>query len=76
MWLRASRSGRQSAGQGGTLFRSALAGLTAWVAVAVAGQARCETAEEFFRGKQLSLIIGYNPGGSYDAYGRIGRAHV
>jgi tripartite-type tricarboxylate transporter receptor subunit TctC len=33
--------------------------------------ARGESAQDFFRGKQISLIIGYNPGGSYDAYGRL-----
>jgi len=40
-----------------------LAGLPA------AGQ--CETAEEFFKGKQMSLVIGYNPGGTYDLYSRL-----
>jgi len=53
------------------MLRSALTYLTVLIAVAAGGQARGQTAEEFFRGKQLSLIIGYNPGGSYDAYGRI-----
>lgn len=33
--------------------------------------ARCESAEEFFKGKQISLIIGYNPGGTYDLYSRF-----
>jgi tripartite-type tricarboxylate transporter receptor subunit TctC len=39
--------------------------------VALAGTARAETAEEFFKGKQITLIIGYNPGGPYDVYGRL-----
>jgi len=30
-----------------------------------------ETAEEFFKGKQISLIVGYNPGGTYDLYSRL-----
>jgi tripartite-type tricarboxylate transporter receptor subunit TctC len=33
--------------------------------------AQAQSAEDFFRGKQIALIIGYNPGGSYDAYGRL-----
>jgi tripartite-type tricarboxylate transporter receptor subunit TctC len=33
--------------------------------------ARSETADEFFRNKQISLIIGYNPGGTYDLYSRL-----
>src|SRR3954471_21045013 len=30
-----------------------------------------ETAEDFFRNKQISLVIGYNPGGTYDLYSRL-----
>lgn len=39
--------------------------------VTLAGQARAESAEDFFKGKQMSLIVGYNPGGSYDVYSRF-----
>ena len=38
---------------------------------ACAAPVRSETAEEFFRGKQINLIIGYNPGGPYDIYSRL-----
>src|SRR5262245_37583425 len=38
---------------------------------AVPSVARAETAEEFFKGKQISLVIGYNPGGTYDLYSRL-----
>jgi tripartite-type tricarboxylate transporter receptor subunit TctC len=44
------------------------------IAVVVTGlaqNARAESAEEFFRSKQISLIVGYNPGGSYDVYSRL-----
>ena len=45
----------------------------ALLAVVLAGcsAARAESAEDFFRGKQISLIIGYNPGGTYDLYSRL-----
>src|SRR5262245_17814151 len=43
--------------------------LAALVAAPLA--AHCETAEEFFKGKQISLIVGYNPGGTYDLYSRL-----
>jgi tripartite-type tricarboxylate transporter receptor subunit TctC len=43
----------------------------ALAAVAFAPHARGESAEDFFKGKQLSLIVGYNPGGSYDVYSRL-----
>lgn len=39
--------------------------------VALAHAARAEGAEEFFKGKTMSLIVGYNPGGSYDVYSRF-----
>jgi tripartite-type tricarboxylate transporter receptor subunit TctC len=39
--------------------------------VSLAAPARGESAEEFFKGKQITLIIGYNPGGSYDIYSRL-----
>jgi len=50
--------------------------ICAIVALSFAGQARSETAEEFFRGKQMSLVIGYNPGGSYDVWSRLAANHL
>jgi tripartite-type tricarboxylate transporter receptor subunit TctC len=45
--------------------------LAALAMVLIGAAAHCETAEEFFRNKQISLIIGYNPGGTYDLYSRL-----
>jgi tripartite-type tricarboxylate transporter receptor subunit TctC len=45
--------------------------LAAIAAVAFAAPVKSETAEEFFRGKQINLTIGYNPGGPYDIYARL-----
>jgi tripartite-type tricarboxylate transporter receptor subunit TctC len=50
---------------------ASVAGWAALGVLASAGAARAETAEEFFRGKQISLIVGYNPGGTYDLYSRL-----
>src|SRR5262245_44854710 len=50
-----------------SLLRAAF--LATFIAVPAAGQ--CETAEDFFKGKQMSLVIGYNPGGTYDLYSRL-----
>jgi tripartite-type tricarboxylate transporter receptor subunit TctC len=33
--------------------------------------ARAAGAEDFYKGKTLSLVIGYSVGGGYDAYGRL-----
>ena len=43
----------------------------ALAAAALALPAHAQPAEEFFKGKQMSLIVGYNPGGSYDVYSRL-----
>ena len=43
----------------------------ALAAIAFTQHARGESAEDFFKGKQMSLIVGYNPGGSYDVYSRL-----
>jgi tripartite-type tricarboxylate transporter receptor subunit TctC len=45
--------------------------LAALVCGALASPACAQTVEEFFRNKQISLIVGFPPGGSYDLYARI-----
>jgi tripartite-type tricarboxylate transporter receptor subunit TctC len=54
-----------------------LAGI--WLAVAgllvltlgLCPAARADAVEDFYRGKTITLLIGYTPGGTYDAYGRL-----
>ncbi len=41
-----------------------------------AGHAAAQEAPSFFKGKQVSLIIGYGPGGGYDVYGRLVARHI
>ena len=38
---------------------------------AVPAQARADTVEQFYKGRQIRLIIGYSVGGGYDIYGRV-----
>lgn len=45
--------------------------IAALTIVALTMPVRSETAEDFFKGKQINLIIGYNPGGPYDVYSRL-----
>jgi tripartite-type tricarboxylate transporter receptor subunit TctC len=40
------------------------------------GVARADAIEDFYRGRQLKLVIGANTGGAYDSYGRLLAAHV
>jgi tripartite-type tricarboxylate transporter receptor subunit TctC len=45
--------------------------VAALAAAAFAQPARGESADDFFKGKSIALIVGYNPGGSYDVYSRL-----
>jgi tripartite-type tricarboxylate transporter receptor subunit TctC len=39
-------------------------------ALVAGGQARADAVEDFYRGKSISLIVGYSAGGGYDIYAR------
>jgi tripartite-type tricarboxylate transporter receptor subunit TctC len=45
--------------------------IAAAVMCAAAPQANADSIADFYRGKQLRMIIGYGPGGGYDLYGRL-----
>jgi tripartite-type tricarboxylate transporter receptor subunit TctC len=53
------------------LVATAIAGLCA---AATVGEAQ-ETVEQFYKGKQVSLIVGSSPGGGYDSYARLLARH-
>jgi tripartite-type tricarboxylate transporter receptor subunit TctC len=40
------------------------------------GAASAQTVEEFYKGRQISLIVGFNPGGAYDPYARTLARHL
>ena len=46
------------------------------VATALASAAQAQSVEEFYKGKNLNLIIGYSVGGGYDLYGRLVARHI
>ena len=39
--------------------------------LACAACARADAIEDFYRGRQIDMIIGYSPGGTYDLYARL-----
>jgi tripartite-type tricarboxylate transporter receptor subunit TctC len=46
-------------------------------AVALAIPARAQPAvEDFYKGKQINLIVGYGPGGGYDVVARLLARHL
>jgi len=55
---------------------SALASLAVIALASIAQAARAQDSDDFFRGKQLSILIGSTAGGGYDAYARLLARHV
>jgi tripartite-type tricarboxylate transporter receptor subunit TctC len=46
------------------------------LALTLAATARADSVADFYRGRSVSLIIGYSAGGGYDAYGRVLARHM
>ncbi len=46
------------------------------VAALAAGSACAQTPAEFFKSKQVQVIVGYAPGGGYDVYARLVARHI
>ncbi len=59
------------AGRMAAAFLLALAILQIWTLPAGA-----EPVEEFYRGRSVSVVVGYGPGGGYDAYARLLARHM
>src|SRR5262245_65519162 len=55
------------------LFR--FVGLAALSLLAATASAKAETAADFYKGKTVSLIAGFPPGGGYDTYVRVLARH-
>ncbi|MDB5651083.1 MAG: tripartite tricarboxylate transporter family receptor [Hyphomicrobiales bacterium] len=56
-----------------------LAGLVVGSALAAFGatiSAQAQTGAEFYRGKTVSIVVGYAPGGGYDIYSRLLSRHL
>src|SRR3979411_2618791 len=50
--------------------------LGAAMGVLMATHADAQTVEEFYKGRSVSLIVGFNPGGAYDPYARTLARHL
>src|SRR5437016_13684932 len=47
-----------------------------WVALLVVGLTASAQAQEFFKDKIITFIVGYSPGGTYDQYTRLIARHI
>jgi tripartite-type tricarboxylate transporter receptor subunit TctC len=50
--------------------------LTLALAALAAPQARADAIADFYKGKQINLVVGYGPGGGYDVYARLLARHL
>lgn len=53
----------------------ALVAALAWLAI-VPVHASAQPAEEFYRGKTIRFVVGFSPGGGFDAYARLVARHL
>ena len=51
--------------------KSVAVGLMITALALTAGRAQADAVADFYKGKQVTMVIGYGPGGGYDIYGRI-----
>jgi tripartite-type tricarboxylate transporter receptor subunit TctC len=51
-------------------------GLSIAIAVATAVSARAQSAEEFYRGRSVTILVGFTAGGGYDLYARVLGRHL
>jgi tripartite-type tricarboxylate transporter receptor subunit TctC len=56
--------------------RGAIAGTVLAIIALAASPARAQTVEDFYRGKRLTLTVGYGPGGGYDVFARLLARHL
>ncbi len=56
--------------------RNQLIPILAIVMAAVAAPAHADSVEDFYKGRTITVLIGYSPGGSYDAAGRVLARHM
>jgi tripartite-type tricarboxylate transporter receptor subunit TctC len=51
-------------------------GIALFIAALSPAHSGAETVAEFYRGKRLTLIVGYGPGGGYDVFARLLARHL
>jgi tripartite-type tricarboxylate transporter receptor subunit TctC len=56
--------------------RRPIAAVVLVAAALAASRAPAETVEDFYRGKRLTITVGYGPGGGYDVFARLLARHL
>lgn len=58
------------------LTRRSLIGAACLAVLASAAPAAAQSVESFYKGRELTILIGHPPGGSYDLYAQLAAAHI
>src|SRR5215467_5072293 len=56
--------------------RNLLRTFAALALLLVAADARADAVADFYRGKQVNIVVGYGSGGGYDVYARLFARHL
>ncbi len=56
--------------------KSMLAALTLAAGLLTAASGRADPVADFYKGKTISMVVGYSTGGGYDTYGRLMALHM
>ena len=56
--------------------RGLVAALALSICIALAPLATAQTAEDFYRGKTITMVVGFQPGGGIDTSARIVARHI
>src|SRR5262245_4999631 len=59
-----------------TIARRLIMTVTVMIVSLLDGSARAEPVADFYRGKTLTMLIGYTSGGGYDLYARVLSRHM
>jgi tripartite-type tricarboxylate transporter receptor subunit TctC len=59
-----------------TKYRYGAAALAMVIVGCMAGNAPAQPVEQFYKGRQVNLLMGFNPGGGFDTYGRLISQHM
>jgi tripartite-type tricarboxylate transporter receptor subunit TctC len=59
-----------------TVAHGTLRALAAGLLLSVASAATAQSVEQFYRGRNLTIMLGHPPGGSYDFYARLAGNHI
>ncbi len=66
----------EDSGRGGHGVLMTLQAMLCLIVLTLSTSARAQSVEQFYRGRQVTILVGFNPGGAYDPYARAVARHL